>query len=130
MSATTPRSCVTRMIPAFVESRSCLSSVRICAWMVTSRAVVGSSAIRMRGEHDSAIAIITRWRMPPENSCGYESTRSRARGIPTRSSSSIARARLLVRDVLVGQDLLGDLVPDLVDGVERSHGILEDHRDL
>ena len=22
------------------------------------------------GEHDSAMAIITRWRIPPENSCG------------------------------------------------------------
>ncbi len=43
---------------------------RICAWIVTSSAVVGSSAIRMLGEHDSARAIITRWRMPPENSCG------------------------------------------------------------
>ncbi len=46
------------------------SSSRICAWIVTSSAVVGSSAISSFGEHDSAIAIITRWRMPPENSCG------------------------------------------------------------
>ena len=47
----------------------CMSS-RICAWIVTSSAVVGSSAMRSAGSHDSAIAIITRWRMPPENSCG------------------------------------------------------------
>ncbi len=40
----------------------------ICAWIVTSRAVVGSSAIRMRGSSASAIAIIVRWRIPPENS--------------------------------------------------------------
>ena len=33
--------------------------------MVTSSAVVGSSAIIIFGSHDSAIAIITRWRMPP-----------------------------------------------------------------
>ena len=45
---------------------SCISS-RICAWMVTSSAVVGSSAIRSLGSQDSAMAIITRWRMPPEN---------------------------------------------------------------
>ena len=36
----------------------------IWAWMVTSSAVVGSSAISSLGEHDSAMAIITRWRMP------------------------------------------------------------------
>jgi hypothetical protein len=35
--------------------------------MVTSNAVVGSSAIKSRGLQDSAIAIITRWRMPPES---------------------------------------------------------------
>ena len=53
-----------------VSARSSRSSSRICAWIVTSSAVVGSSAISSLGEHDSAIAIITRWRMPPENSCG------------------------------------------------------------
>ena len=40
---------------------------RICAWIVTSSAVVGSSAIRRRGRQAIAIAIITRWRMPPES---------------------------------------------------------------
>ena len=43
----------------------------ICAWMVTSSAVVGSSAISSRGSHTSAIAIITRWRMPPDRLIGY-----------------------------------------------------------
>ena len=38
--------------------------------MVTSSAVVGSSAISTLGLHDSAMAIMTRWRMPPENWCG------------------------------------------------------------
>jgi hypothetical protein len=37
------------------------------AWVVTSSAVVGSSAISSRGEHDNAIAIITRWHIPPES---------------------------------------------------------------
>ena len=40
-------------------------SARICAWVVTSSAVVGSSAIRMRGAQDSASAIMARWRSPP-----------------------------------------------------------------
>ena len=39
--------------------------------MVTSSAVVGSSAMRMSGLHEMAMAIIARCRMPPENSCGY-----------------------------------------------------------
>src|SRR5918992_467283 len=37
------------------------------AWVVTSSAVVGSSAISRSGSLTRAIAIITRWRMPPEN---------------------------------------------------------------
>ena len=36
------------------------SSSRICAWTVTSSAVVGSSAISSLGSQASAIAIITR----------------------------------------------------------------------
>jgi hypothetical protein len=38
--------------------------------MVTSKAVVGSSAINSFGSLISAIAIMTRWRIPPENWCG------------------------------------------------------------
>ena len=41
--------------------------VTIQAWMVTSNAVVGSSAISSLARHAIAIAIIARWRMPPEN---------------------------------------------------------------
>ena len=40
-------------------------SFRIWAWMVTSRAVVGSSQMRMRGRQAMAMAMTTRWRMPP-----------------------------------------------------------------
>ena len=42
-------------------------SSRICACTVTSSAVVGSSAISRLGEFTNAIAIITRWRMPPDS---------------------------------------------------------------
>ena len=59
--------------------------------MVTSSAVVGSSAMSSFGSHASAIAIITRCRIPPENWCGYSPMRSLARGSPTRSSTSTAR---------------------------------------
>ena len=52
-----------------VPSRSFRSSMRcrICAWIVTSSAVVGSSARSTFGLHDSAMAIMTRWRIPPES---------------------------------------------------------------
>ena len=47
-----------------------LDQARISACVVTSSAVVGSSAISSRGPHASAMAIIARCRMPPENSKG------------------------------------------------------------
>jgi hypothetical protein len=47
-----------------------LEKVEDLAWIVTSSAVVGSSAIRSRGLHESAIAIMTRCLMPPEKRCG------------------------------------------------------------
>ena len=50
----------------------------------------------MAGSHASAMAIIARWRMPPESSCGY--AEARAAGMPTRSSSSAARLRDASRD--------------------------------
>ena len=70
MPATTPRSCVIRISAAFSSATSARSRSRICAWIVTSSAVVGSSAISSFGLHASAIAIIARCRMPPENWCG------------------------------------------------------------
>ena len=100
--------------------------------MVTSSAVVGSSAISTSGSLAIAIAIIARWRMPPENSCGYWSTGCSGFGMPTRSSSSIARARALpCRSTFwCACDRLGDLVPDVQHRVERGQRVLEDHRDL
>ena len=53
-----------------VSLRACIVS-RICAWTVTSRAVVGSSAMITSGSLAMAMAITARCRMPPENSCGY-----------------------------------------------------------
>ncbi len=61
--------------------------------MVTSRAVVGSSAMRSSGSHASAIAIITRWAIPPDISSGYDLTRRSGSGMPTIWSSSTARLR-------------------------------------
>ena len=68
ISATTPMSCVMNITAMPWLSCSFLIRSRISAWVVTSSAVVGSSAINSAGLQASDIAIITRWRMPPENS--------------------------------------------------------------
>ncbi len=70
VSATTPRSCVMMTTAASNSAWRRSMSSRIWAWTVTSSAVVGSSAISSFGSLMSAMAIIARWRMPPENSCG------------------------------------------------------------
>ena len=66
--ATTPRSWViiSTETPSSVDRLR--SRVRIWSWMVTSSPVVGSSAISSVGSQASAVAIITRWRMPPDSS--------------------------------------------------------------
>jgi len=93
LPATTPRSWVMRTTAAPVISFAVCSTSRICAWIVTSSAVVGSSARMSFGSFAIAIAIIARCRMPPENSCGNASRRRAAFGIPTMRRSSSARAR-------------------------------------
>ena len=67
ISAMTPRSWVTKIMAIDSSTDRVCRRSRIWASVVTSRAVVGSSAMRSRGEHDRAMAIITRCRMPPEN---------------------------------------------------------------
>ena len=67
MAATMPKSCVTRMIATPAEAWTSLRSSRYWAWMVTSSAVVGSSAMSRRGAHESAMALDTRCRIPPLN---------------------------------------------------------------
>ncbi len=91
ISATTPRSWVIRMIDVPNSSRRLRIRSRIWAWMVTSRAVVGSSAMSRSGSQASAIAIMTRWAMPPDSSCGNDLSRRSGSGMPTIRSSSRAR---------------------------------------
>ncbi len=54
-------------IAASVSCCAARSTSSTCAWIVTSSAVVGSSAISSVGLFAMAIAIIARCRMPPEN---------------------------------------------------------------
>ena len=87
-----------RMIAAPLAAFSSRIKSRICACKVTSSAVVGSSAINRMGSQASAIAIMTRWRIPPESLCGYSSMRSSGEGMWTRRNNSIARSRAARRD--------------------------------
>ena len=85
-----------RMLMPVSACRRRISS-RICAWMVTSSAVVGSSAISSVGLQAMASAIITRWRMPPDSWCGYSCRRCAAAGISTSSSMRWAWASAALR---------------------------------
>ena len=70
-SDSTPRSWVMIMTDTPRSRRSRSRRRRIPACTVTSRAVVGSSATSRRGSQASAMAMAMRWRMPPENWCGW-----------------------------------------------------------
>src|SRR5438445_332584 len=60
--------------------------------MVTSRLVVGSSAIRSAGSQEMAMAPTMRWRIPPDIWCGYSLTRVSGAAILT----AFKRSRALV----------------------------------
>ena len=84
----TPKSWVMKMMDVPFSSCSSFISRRIWAWMVTSRAVVGSSAMRILGRQARAMAIITRWRMPPDSWWGYWLSTASGLGICTARSIS------------------------------------------
>ena len=102
----------------------------ICAWIVTSSAVVGSSAISNRGSHTSAIAIITRCRMPPEKLIGYiVGAVARRWDADRRQRLDGALARLACRDWKMRAHRLGDLMADGEHRIECAHRLLKDHAD-
>ena len=91
--ATIPRSWVTNTMATPVSRWSALRRSRYWAWMVTSRLVVGSSAMITLGSPDRAMAPAMRWRMPPLIWWGYSRMRSSGEGIRTDSSSDRTRSR-------------------------------------
>ncbi len=97
-SATTPRSWVISSTDMPSSSCSSASSARICACTVTSRAVVGSSAISSLGRHASAMAIIARCCIPPESWWGYSPMRWAGSGMRALSSMSSAMRRAWRRE--------------------------------
>ena len=131
-SATTPRSWVIEHhAHAARRPCSCAISSRICAWIVTSSAVVGSSAMRSCGLARRAPS-----RSSPAAACrrtaraGTRRCAARDRGCRPRASSVERRAcglRVGTRVRALGS--LGDLPADRVDRIQRGHRILEDHGD-
>ena len=65
--ATSAMLCVIRITAARSSRLMSRKSSMIEACTVTSRAVVGSSAMSSDGSFDTPIAIMARCRMPPEN---------------------------------------------------------------
>ena len=95
---------------------------RICAWIVTSSAVVGSSAISSVGLQASAIAIITRWRMPPESCADIRASTERARDAHVLEHAQRFGARRADDRALVQPDRFGDLDADREHRVEAVIG--------
>jgi hypothetical protein len=92
-SAATPRSWV---ISKTAEPKSRVTTAmlsRIRRWTVTSKALVGSSAMTTRGLLANAMAIRTRWRMPPDSWCGYCLARTSGLVSPASRSRSMTAAR-------------------------------------
>ena len=67
VSAITPISCVINITARFLSLVSFFIKSRICDWIETSKAVVGSSAINNSGSQHNASDITTRCLIPPEN---------------------------------------------------------------
>ncbi len=97
ISAITAMSWLISSTPARRSSRTLRSSISTSRWTVTSSAVVGSSATTSTGSAISPMPIAARWRMPPENSCGYWRARRSGSAIWTARSRSTARSSAALR---------------------------------
>ena len=131
VSATTPRSCVTRMTPMSNSRFTSSISSMICACTVTSSAVVGSSQIRIDGvvheRHRDHRALAHAARELVRVVAG---ARLRVRDADAVEQLDGARPRRVLADVLVRSHRLGDLRADAVHRVQARERVLEDHRDV
>ena len=131
VSATTPRSWVTRITPMSNSRLTSSISSRICACTVTSSAVVGSSQIRIdrvvdeRHRDHRALAHAAR-ELVRVVACA----RLRVRDADVVEQLDRARPGALLADVGVRGHGLGDLGADAVHRVEARERVLEDHRDV
>ena len=108
------------------------SSARICAWIVTSSAVVGSSAISSFGpagerhRDHRALPLAARELVRERVDAAFAGRECRC----ARAARSRGRARASCAQPLVQLEHLGDLVADRVQRIQRRHRLLEDHRDV
>ena len=113
--------------------RFCSSAIRsrICFWIVTSSAVVGSSAISSFGSQAIAIAIITRCCWPPDICDGIGVDPPLGLGNADLAQQlDRALARLRARHAHVQPQHFLELQADGEHRVQRRHRLLEDHRDV
>src|SRR4029453_8568175 len=119
VAASTDRSWVISSRARPSSRRSSSSRASTWAWTITSRAGVGSSAISTRGEQ--ARATHPPLALPPGQLVGVA-------GRPPGGQADLLQQLpdpgpgLLVGDLVVEVDGLGDLVPDPADGVGGVHG--------
>ncbi len=99
--------------------------------MVTSSAVVGSSAIRIFGRQARAMAIMIRWRMPPGQLVRVlvQSLLRIADAHPFKQLQR-TRARLGAAQAVMHPQGFADLFTDPEHRIEGGHRLLEDHGDL
>jgi hypothetical protein len=111
--------------------RSLSSSARICAWIVTSRAVVG-----LVGDQQQRVA---RQRHGDHHALAHPAGQlMRVVGETLLRGGDFHQLEqvpcTLHRRVAIGAEVnlrrLGDLAADRQDGIEARHGLLEDHRDV
>ena len=104
-----------------------IDQARIWSWMVTSRAVVGWSH-NNRGSPPIAIAIMTRWRSPPDSSCGRAWARLAGRGCRPRASGPALESGRGSTDPGLYDERFGDEITDAHRRVQCRHRFLEHHR--
>ena len=84
---------------------------------------MGSSAKRSVGPQARAMAIMMRWRMPPDSSCGYWPSRFSGSGMPTsssrRSEVAVASERLMSRWMRSGSAIC---LPTFMTGLSEVMG--------
>ena len=108
--------------------RAELQDLRLDRHVERGRRLVGDE--QLRAGRRAPPRSSTRWRMPPENWCGYSAARRRGSGMPTRCSISTASSRAArASRRRWSRARLGDLLADRQDRVQRRHRVLEDHRD-
>ena len=111
--------------------RSRISRSRICAWIVTSSAVVGSSATsnfglagQRHGDHHALVLPAGEFMR-----IGVDSRRA-ASGMPTRSSRRLASARAAApRQAAMQAQRLANLRAEAMHRVQAAGRVLEDHGD-